>query len=475
VERASRPVSVGYVLFAADGKVVASRLVQGLDEGDAAHVAFASEATVDPGSYTLRLAAVDAAGRRGSVHHQTQAVVLSAGGLRVSDLVLAPLAEKGPAPPGVDLALDAAGLVALLELASPDARTLAGATVTLELAESADAKEALLQIPLEASPAGPDGIRVARAAVGAGLLPPGDYVARAFVSVGGKPVAEMMRPFRIAAPRAGAAVVRVPLAGLLTEVRPYQRSDLLKPEVLAYFLDRMTQIVPGPPPEGVAAAIEDARQGRPDVMLGRLSGTTKEDVRVAFLRGVSYYALGNLNASLTQLQAALRTRSDFFPAVVYMGGCYAAGGKDQDAIGAWQTALIGETGSPAVYAVLGDALLRTREAGEAAGILDEGLAAFPGDQGLQRRLALAHALAGHEQHALALLTAWVDAHPEDTPALYATLALLFDGFSREAAGGAKAEELQRLRRYGKAYLDLNGPNRQIVERWLRYLDSHAGG
>ena len=80
------------------------------------------------------------------------------------------------------------------------------------MAESADGK-ALIQIPLEASPASPDGIRVARATVGAGLLPPGDYVARASVSVGGKPVAAMTRPFRIAVPRAGAAAVRVPLAG----------------------------------------------------------------------------------------------------------------------------------------------------------------------------------------------------------------------------------------------------------------------
>ena len=74
-----------------------------------------------------------------------------------------------------------------------------------------------------------------------------------------------------------------------------------------------------------------------------------------------------------------------------------------------------------------------------------------------------------------LLTGWVDAHPEDTQALFATLALLFEGFSREAAGGALAEEEQRLRRYGKAYLAGNGPNREIVGRWLRYLDSRAGG
>ena len=47
-------------------------------------------------------------------------------------------------------------------------------------------------------------------------------------------------------------------------------------------------------------------------------------------------------------------------------------------------------------------------------------------------------------------------------------------FCRQCAG-ALAEEEQRLRRYGKAYLASNGPNREIVGRWLRYLDSRAGG
>jgi VWFA-related protein len=473
VEGARRPVSVGYALFDAGGKAVASRLLQGIETGDAARVPFAAEAIVDPGSYALRLAALDAAGRRGSVHHETKAALVSAGGLQVSDLVLAPFSSDALTP-AVDLEMEAAGLVAMIEVASQDKAALAKASVAVEVAESAEG-QALLHVPLQATPADADGIRVARATLGGGLLPPGDYVARAAVSVGDKPVASLTRPFRIATPRAGAPAVRAPLAGLLTEARPYDRRDLLTPEVLSYFLDRMNEIAQGPHSEALTAAVEEARQGRPEAMLGRLSGESKEDPRVAFLRGVAYHAGGNLSAALTQLQLALRARSDFFPAAVYMGACYAAGGKDADAIGAWQTALIGESGSPALYVVLSDALLRTGEAAEAVAILDEGHAAFPQDEGLRRRLGLAHALAGHSEQALTLLTSWVDAHPEDTQALFATLALLFDGFSREAAGGAKLEEQQRLRRYAKAYVASNGPNREIVERWLRYLDSRAGG
>jgi hypothetical protein len=62
-----------------------------------------------------------------------------------------------------------------------------------------------------------------------------------------------------------------------------------------------------------------------------------------------------------------------------MGACYAASGQDLDAIGAWQTALIAESGSATLYGLLGDALVRTEEAEQAVSILAEGLARFPDD------------------------------------------------------------------------------------------------
>jgi Flp pilus assembly protein TadD len=473
VERASRPLSVGFVIRSADGKVVASRLVSGIEAGDAGHVPFAAEAAVDPGSYTLRLAAVDAAGRRGSVQRDVRAALVAAGGLQLSDLVLAPVPGAQGLVPAVDPEMDGEGLVVMVELAGQDKGALAGASAVLELAESAEGP-ALLQLPLQTGTADADGVRSAHAAVAGGLLPPGDYLARVVVSTGGKPVASLTRPFRVATPRAGAAAVRAPVAATLAQAGRYEPRDLLKPGVLAHFFERLRELAAGPLPAAVAAAVEEGNQGRPENMLARLSGETKDDPRVAFLRGVAYYAGGNLSASLTQLQMVLRARSDFFGAAVYQGACYAAGGKDAEAIGAWQTALIGETGSPALYAVLSDALQRTRENDEALQVLEEGLAAFPKDEGLRRRLALAHAAAGHNEQALALLTSWVDEHPEDTPALFATLTLLFDGFSR-AGGGATADTQQRLRRYAKAYLDGKGPNREVVERWLRYLESRAGG
>ena len=124
---ASRPLSVGFLVRAADGKVVASRLVQGIEAGDTARVPFAAEAAVDPGTYTLRLAAVDAAGRRGSVQHEARAAVVAAGGLQLSDLVLAGVPGEQGLVPAVDPEMDAEGLVAMIELASQDKGTLASA------------------------------------------------------------------------------------------------------------------------------------------------------------------------------------------------------------------------------------------------------------------------------------------------------------------------------------------------------------
>ncbi len=454
--------------------MVASRAYQGIAGGEGEWVEFTGEAVVDPATYNLRLAAVDAAGRRGSVEHRVKAALVSAGGLEISDLVLAPSSTGGAVRPAVDLELAGGGLSALLEVAGRDAARVAEATVALELADSAEGP-VLLRAPVATGAADKDGTRAARVEIAAGLLPPGDYSARAEVSVGGKPVAVVTRPFRVTPPREGSAIGRAPLAGLLVEVPPFDPKELLTPATLGHFLDRLAVLVPGKAQAPVAAAIEDGRQGRPEAMADRLGDGGKDDARAAFLRGVSFYARGNLPSAITQLQSALRLHSELFPAAVYMGASYAASGKDLDAIGAWQTALIGEVGSPVLYALLGDALVRTKEQEQAVAILSEGLSAFPDDVGLRRRLGMAYAMAGRGEEALPLLTAWVDAHPEDDGALFATLALLFEGFSRETAGAAAQEERQRLTRYAKAYVDGKGPNREVIERWLRYLEARSGG
>jgi VWFA-related protein len=474
VGRASRPVSVAFALSSATGEVAESRAYQGVAGGEGEWLEFTGEAVVDPNTYRLRLAAVDAAGRRGSVEHPVKAALVSAGGLEISDLVLAPGTAGGVVRPAVDLELVGEGLQALVEIGGRDRSRVEAGTVAVELAESADGP-ALLRLPAATGEV-KDGARVARVGIVGGLLPPGTYTARAEVSLEGKPVAVVARPFRIVAPKPGASASGAPLAKMLVQTEPFDRRELLEPEALRHFVDRVAAQVPGPVSSGVAAAMEEARQGRPEAMLDRLADAGKEDARAAFLRGVSYYARGNLAAALTQLQAALARHSEIFPAAVYMGACYAAAGKDLDAIGAWQTALIGESGtSAALYALLGDALGRTGEHEQAAEILGEGAGMFPEDSGLRRRLGIALAKAGRREEALPLLTSWVDAHPDDNGTAFAMMALLFEGFARETAGSAPAGERERLARYARAYVEGKGPNREVIRCWLRYLEARSGG
>ena len=153
------------------------------------------------------------------------------------------------------------------------------------------------------------------------------------------------------------------------------------------------------------------------------------------------------------------------PATVYLGACYATAGEDLQAAGAWQTALVSETKSAVLYAVLTDALLRANQPVPAVDIAKEARRSWPEDVGLKRRLGIAEAMAGNRDEALALLIPYVETHPADTGAAFVTLRLLFQAFM----AGGKLEQQDRLERFAKAYVDARGPNQEIVAHWLRYL------
>ena len=387
VGRASRPLSVGFSVSDAAGKVVASRAYEGIAGGAGEWVDFTGEAVVDARAYTLRVAAVDAAGRRGSVEHAVKAAPVSAGGLEISDLVLAASSTGGAVRPAVDLELAGGGLTALLELGGRDAARVERATVALELADTVDGP-ALLRVPVPVGAPRKDGVREASVAIAAGLLPPGTYAARAEVSLDGKPVGVVTRPFRIAPAHDGAGA-NSPLASLLADPRPFDKAELLAPEPLRHFAERVFTALAGPVSPGLAAALEEARGGRPATIArqargGRPGGRARGvPARRIALRPRPDW--GRRSRSCNRRCARAPTCS---PRRCTPGACYASIGKDLEAIGAWQTALVGETGgSPVLYALLADALTRVKEPQEAIDILVEGLGAFPEDAGLRRRLA----------------------------------------------------------------------------------------
>lgn len=182
-------VGLGFVLIDAGG-VIAATAVHDAGEG-----AYAFSAVVPPGNYTLRVAAVDPLGRQGSVGRPFTARLVAAGGVQVSDLMLArvPARTLDRLEPLVDR-VSANAAMAYLELQASDGGTLPDA-VRIVVTAATDDRE-LLAVPATITRADASWA-VARAVVQMGGLPPGRYLARAEVVTAGAIVSRVTRPFSI--------------------------------------------------------------------------------------------------------------------------------------------------------------------------------------------------------------------------------------------------------------------------------------
>src|SRR5262249_21740591 len=120
-------------------------------------------------------------------------------------------------------------------------------TVVVEIAENAQAR-ALDSAAVRFQPGDEPLRRVAEASVPIAFLPPGQYVARAVVSSGGRKIGEVTRPFRIvrAAPSITApgaspspAPGTAPPIPFTSKMDAFERESVLAPPVVGFFLDRM--------------------------------------------------------------------------------------------------------------------------------------------------------------------------------------------------------------------------------------------
>src|SRR5205823_2267477 len=160
-----------------------------------------------------------------------------------------------------------------------------------------------------------------------GKLPPGDYVLRARLDSGGRPLKTMTRRFEIAPPAvlmtsaAGAAAPAVASAVDLflpveevTLVRPFGRDDALNAKTLDPFVQR------------VPAA-----------------------TKTAFDEGIAELQKANYPAAERSFKRAIRPDLDSTAAMTYLAAVFAASGHDAEAASAWQTALVDGSDLPQIY------------------------------------------------------------------------------------------------------------------------------
>ncbi|MEW5983212.1 MAG: VWA domain-containing protein [Acidobacteriota bacterium] len=475
-------VRLGYLMTNREGKSAASSIdtVRLLPAGSGpdAGLAYLGVINVPPGTYLLRFAALASDGRLGSVDHVVNAQLAAGDGLAVSDLLLVD-PSRNPAK----------GFAPLV-----DGRVLGDELETyLELYPAARASD--LTVEFQIGGTGPDEVLVRAAAKMTGhesarlsaetvidlrALPPGTYRVVARIGRGATAIGEVSRPFRrerSTAPVGGEAGELAPRTAFAVGaggslVRPFQRTDVLGSGALAFFLKRMQQAdAAGGTRAAVPAAEGLLEAGRLDEALAALGEAGSDELSVTFLRGLVLFAKGDLEAAATQFRASLRLSSDFLPAAFYLGACYAAGGHDREAAGAWLTSLVTESEARIVFDVLADALLRLRDAEQAVMILTEARERWPDDRSFVPRLAAAELLRRHEDEALALLRPYIDGRPDDVAALMLALRALYDAHAAGRRAASAAEDAATAARYADRYRAAGGPDAALVDRWVAFIRS----
>ena len=166
-------------------------------------------------------------------------------------------------------------------------------------------------------------------------------------------------------------------------------------------LDAMLVMVERHSPD-LKTSLVEARAGRYDAA-AREAFNSGDLIVGAFLSGVDLFSKGELDEAAAQLQAAAGPRREFFPAAFFLGACYAAVGRDQDAAGVWQLALGKEPRPPVAYTVAADARLRIGQSQSAIDILKPAYDRDPTQDDIARRLAMAYAMTNRHAEALTVL------------------------------------------------------------------------
>jgi len=483
IDRSLNPedkVSLGYLMFDDKGKLITSQL-----EKDLANPVdrlrktqkYVGAAMAGPGTYTLKVAVVDSSGKRGSVERTFNARLNGFGQLHVTDLLIADDSVRGAdgLPPAVAADFTGDELHGYVELFSEAPEQLKNATVVIEVAQNETAR-ALDSTPARFQLQG-DRRRVAEAGVPIALLPPGDYVARAVVMVSGKKVGQVARPFRvtrpaatIASPGAGTVPMRAaaPIA-FTSKIDAFDKSSVLAPQVVGFFLDRLSAAAASSAAT-VRPAVDSVRAGKFDEAMDALKSTPDDQLAAVFLKGLVLFHRGDLNGAAAKFRDALRMDSEFYSAAFYLGACYAAGGKDREAAGAWQTSLITESNASFVYTLLGDALLRLRDMDQAIDVLTEARTLWPNDDQVTLRLGTALVLANKPAEAMKVLDPYLAAHPADTDRLYLALRALYEARSSGRTLTSADADRALFVRYADAYAAAKGPQLALVEQWRKVIE-----
>jgi VWFA-related protein len=450
---------------------------QPVSEATADGLKFATNIPLPEGKYVIRVGVMDSTGRVGSVEHRVEARRAPLGPISATG----PLLVRVPTVPNSDPRLALDGVRQNERLAFEvglDGDGAANSDVTFEVAATNDGP-ALVKTNASVSAGSREGSALAHGVTDMRVLPPGDYVARVKVTSGSAPIGEIRRPFSVlGAPAAAAAPSATGVTATIIErkapapiaartlgaVKPFAVDQVLAPQVLGAFLDQAATR-----PEASSPMIKELVQRARTSGVKELyvSDTLAAEAPVAsFLRGLMLLEQKKYDLAANAFRSAMRGAPDFYPAMVYLGACYAAGGKDKEAAGAWRTALIKEGDRLALHSLLTDALLRSGNGEMAFETVAGARARWPDDDDLKRRFVVASLLAGRSAEGLQVLDELVQKQLEDEPSLALALLTLYEAFVAGRPIEAVEQDRARMMRLADLYRTRGGPSLALVETWV---------
>jgi hypothetical protein len=177
--------SAGAILVAADGQVVSHWFAK-----DASERPLLGAMAVAPGTYRLRVAAIDGAGRAGAAEETIEAELATVGPLSLGSLVLG-VSRDGTRTPQLEFGAEPTA-IAYFDIYGGAAGLPLSARV--ELARDTDGP-AVVTLPLALTRADAGRV-VASGTLPLGALPAGDYVVRGFVRLESGEVGRVVRTLR---------------------------------------------------------------------------------------------------------------------------------------------------------------------------------------------------------------------------------------------------------------------------------------
>jgi tetratricopeptide (TPR) repeat protein len=443
---ASKVVSVGYLIADRNGRLVDSksadmRLLPTMT-GVPSALQYTTGASLAPGDYTLKLAAVEGE-RVGTVEHTIRAALPESGGVTLSELMVGGPVDVGKLlTPTIGYQITFGTVHGYVE--AYGAKT-DGVTMEYEIATGLDAP-ALLNVDVPPHVVG-DGRVIFTRVMPTHALPPGQYILRAILSAGGTAITTLTRGFEIAAPKilltsadgVGDTSVDAELFLPVDETAmmpPFQRDLAVDGATLAPFLERLAP-----------------------------------SVKPVFDEGIEFLAAGEYSKAEASFKRAIDPDLDSTAPLTFLAACFAASGHDREAAGAWQTALVEGTDFPQIYQWLGDALLRNHDFGEARAIYEEAIGKWPADVRFIKPLAMLYGTFGKGREAVRTLERYLEEQQDDRDAYYFAVQWLYTVHAGGVTVHTRAEDLKRAKTYADAYARAQGPQLALVKQWVTYLES----